>query len=226
MIAFLVLTIMLLIYYVGRLITLYIGAVLAPIVLLLHLLPAFKDFATTALKIYLTTIFVLFVQVVIMQLASSIFSGMLQGNSSDQPNTLMALIVGLATVLALLKTQGVMKELAWASSTPRAAREMAGTFMRGFSYMHKAERSTVKNVKKTSSFVKGKKSKGSSTNYGSPKTGKGGQAPLPGRNIDAQPIKTGETQRMTTLSGQERTPPVKKTSSTTSKSSIETGKNQ
>jgi len=35
-----------------------------------------------ALKVYLTTIFVLFVQVVIMQLASSIFGGILQGDNS------------------------------------------------------------------------------------------------------------------------------------------------
>lgn len=136
MIAFLVLTVMLLVYYVGRLITLYIGAVLSPLVLLLYLLPAFKDFAISALKTYLTVIFVLFVQVVIMQLASSIFSGMLQGDNGDQPDTLMALIVGTATVLALLKTQGVMKELSYAASTPRAAREMAGSFMRGVGYMN------------------------------------------------------------------------------------------
>jgi hypothetical protein len=134
-IAFLVLTVMLLVYYVGRLITLYIGAILSPLVLLLYLLPAFKDFAISALKTYLTTIFVLFVQVVIMQLASSIFSGMLQNDASGQPNMLMALILGLATVLALLKTQGVMKELSYAASTPRAAKEMAGSFMRGVGYL-------------------------------------------------------------------------------------------
>lgn len=140
MIAFLVLTVMLLVYYVGRLITLYIGAVLSPIVMLLYLIPAFKDFAITALKTYLMTIFVLFVQVVIMQLASSIFSGMLQNDTSGQPNTLMALIVGLATVLALLKTQGVMYELSHAASTPRAAREMAGSFMRGVGYLSSVRR--------------------------------------------------------------------------------------
>lgn len=134
MIAFLVLTVMLLVYYVMRLITLYIGAVLSPLVILLYLLPAFKDFAISALKIYLTTIFVLFVHVVIILLASSIFLGMLQGDNSGQPNTLMALIVGLATVLALLKTQGVMQELSSAASTPRAAREVAGSFIRGIGH--------------------------------------------------------------------------------------------
>ncbi|HUC20625.1 MAG TPA: hypothetical protein VMR98_03985, partial [Candidatus Polarisedimenticolaceae bacterium] len=74
MIAFLVLTVMLLVYYVGRLITLYIGAILSPLIMLIWLLPAFKDFAITALKTYLTTIFVLFVHVVILLLAASIFT--------------------------------------------------------------------------------------------------------------------------------------------------------
>lgn len=192
MIAFLVLTVMLLVYYVGRLITLYIGAVLSPLIMLLYLLPAFKDFAMTALKIYLTTIFVLFVQVVIMQLASSIFSGMLQGDNSDQPNTMMALIVGLATVLALLKTQGVMKELAWASSTPRAAREMAGTFRRGFSYMQRGEGAAVKGVKRTNNFVRGKNG---TTKTGSNKGGNGGSTIIQATSKNAQPIKTGETRR-------------------------------
>lgn len=137
MVAFLVLSVMLLVYYVLRLVTLYIGAILSPLVFLLWLLPGFKDFAITALKTYLTTIFVLFVHVVILLLAASIFSGMLDGDTSEQPNTLMALIVGLATVVALLKTQGFMQELSYAASAPRAAREMSSTFMKGVSYTMK-----------------------------------------------------------------------------------------
>lgn len=140
MIAFLVLTVMLLVYFVGRLITLYIGAILSPVIMLLYLIPAFKDFAINALKMYLMVIFVLFAQVVIMRLASSMFGNMLQNDVNGQPNTLMALIVGLATVLALLKTQGVMQELSHAASTPRAAREVAGSFMRGVSYLDSARR--------------------------------------------------------------------------------------
>ena len=196
MIAFLVLTVMLLVYYVGRLITLYIGAVLSPLVLLLYMLPAFKDFAVSALKIYLTTIFVLFVQVVIMQLASSIFSGMLQGDNSGQPNTLMALIVGLATVLALLKTQGVMKELSYAASTPRAAREMAGSFMRGVSYMHKIEKSTVKGTKAVYKF--GKKKPQQEPSSKKPGTGGSNQKGATSPDETRKPVRryrTGETDR-------------------------------
>lgn len=192
MIAFLVLTVMLLVYYVGRLITLYIGAVLSPIVLLLYLIPAFKDFAVNALKMYLMVIFVLFVQVVIMQLASSIFSGMLQGDNSGQPNTLMALIVGLATVLALLKTQGVMQELTHAASTPRAAREVAGSFMRGVSYMHNLNSRRRKSVPQ-----RGKKKKdddSSGNNNTDPNKDKNTNRRAPTYH-DAPNLKTGETKR-------------------------------
>lgn len=196
MIAFLILTVMLLVYYVGRLITLYIGAVLSPLILLLYLLPAFKDFAINALKIYLTVIFVLFVQVVIMQLASSIFSGMLQGDNSGQPNTLMALIVGMATVLALLKTQGVMKELAYAASTPRAAREVAGSFMRGVSYMNSLRTRHRSRNNSGGEAKKKKRSRGSSSNSNSSQ----GKSSAAYRHVarpysGAPNLKTGETKR-------------------------------
>lgn len=191
MIAFLVLTVMLLVYYVGRLITLYIGAVLSPIVMLLYLIPAFKDFAVNALKMYLMVIFVLFVQVVIMQLASSIFSGMLQGDDSGQPNTLMALIVGLATVLALLKTQGVMQELTHAASTPRAAREVAGSFMRGVSYMNSMRSRRGKGQNQERKKKSSNKSSGDNTDQDKSKA----TNRRPGAYSDTPPLKTGETKR-------------------------------
>jgi len=154
MVAFLVLSVMLLVYYVLRLVTLYIGAILSPLVLLLYLLPGFKDFAITALKTYLTTIFVLFVHVVILLLAASLLSGVVDGDTSGQPNTLMALIVGLATVVALLKTQGVMQELSYAASAPRAAREMSGAFMKGVSYTMKAAKLPYKTATKAAKGAK------------------------------------------------------------------------
>lgn len=136
MIAFLIFSVILLVYYVGRLVTLYLGAALSPIVLLLWLLPGFKDFAETALKTYLVTIFVLFVNVVILELAASLFSGINSGGAYI-PNTgdLMSLIVGLATVIALLKTQGVMMQFSYASIGPRSMRKMGGQFMNGVAYV-------------------------------------------------------------------------------------------
>jgi hypothetical protein len=144
MTALLVLSVMLLVYYVSRLVTLYLGAVLSPLILLLWLIPAFKDFAITTLKVYLTTIFVLFVHVVILLLASSLFAGITSGDG--QPNAIMGLIIGIATIVALLKTQNVMQELSYAASAPRAAREVGGQFIRGLSSFQKGTKRTVKGV--------------------------------------------------------------------------------
>ncbi len=142
MVAFLILSVMLLVYYVLRLVGLYLGAILSPIILLLWLLPAFKDFAVTAFKTYMVAVFVLFVHVVIMLLAASIFVGIADGETVGQPNALMALIVGLATVVALLKTQGLMNQMVSAASAPKAARELGTSFMRGISYMTRTARTT------------------------------------------------------------------------------------
>lgn len=136
MIAFLIFSVILLIYYVGRLVTLYLGAVLSPIILLLWLVPGFRDFAETAFKTYVVTIFVLFVNVVILELAASLFAGINSGQALI-PSTgdLMALIVGLATVIALLKTQGVMMQFSYASMGPRSMRKMGGLFVSGVAFM-------------------------------------------------------------------------------------------
>lgn len=165
MVALLVLTIMLLVYYLLRLVTLYIGAILSPLVVMLWLLPAFKDFAITALKTYLVTIFVLFVHAVIMLLAASLFLGMQQGDDIGQPNTLMALLVGLATIVALLKTQSVLQELSYAASAPRAARELSSSFMRSVGYINNSSRNTYKGVN-TGRKIAGKAAGGIGTKLG------------------------------------------------------------
>lgn len=135
MVAFLIFSLILLVYYVGRLVTLFIGTVLAPLVLLIWLIPSFRDFSETAAKTYLTTIFVLFVHVIILQLAASLFTGMSAATPGITTNTLMAMVTGLATVIALLKTQGVMMQFSYASVGPRTARKLGGQFMTGVSYM-------------------------------------------------------------------------------------------
>jgi hypothetical protein len=138
MVVFVVMSVILLVYYVGRLVTLYLGAVLAPLVLLLWLLPSFKDFAANAAKTYLTTIFVLFVHVIILELAASIFATLLTSGPHKTPDPIMALIVGLSTLVALLKTQGVMTQLAYASIGPKAVRRLSTQFVNGLSHVSSA----------------------------------------------------------------------------------------
>jgi len=135
MMAFLILSVILLVYYVGRLVTLYIGAVLSPLVLLIWLIPGFRDFAETALKTYVVTVFVLFVHVVILQIAASLLTGMSTVGGNDTPNIFMAMVVGIATILALLKTQGVLMQFSYVSMGARNMRKLGGQFMNGVSYM-------------------------------------------------------------------------------------------
>jgi len=138
MIVFVIMSVILLVYYVGRLITLYLGAILAPLILMLWLLPSFKDFASSAAKTYLTTIFVLFVHVVILELAASIFATLITSGPDKTPDTIMALVVGLSTLVALLKTQGVMTQLTYASIGPKAARRLGTQFVNGISHASSA----------------------------------------------------------------------------------------
>lgn len=135
MLAFLIFSVILLVYYVGRLITLFIGTVLAPIVIMVWLVPGFRDFSETAIRAYITTIFVLFVHVVILQLAASLFAGMSVISGNNVPNTLIAMVTGLATIIALLKTQGAMTQFSYISLGPRSMRQLGGKFINGVSHM-------------------------------------------------------------------------------------------
>lgn len=146
MLAFLIFSVILLVYYVGRLVTLYVGAVLSPLLLLLWLLPGFRDFSETAAKTYLTTIFVLFVHVVILQLAASLFAGMSVGSANQLPDTLMSMVVGLATLIAILKTQGVMMQFSYVSMGSRNARKLGGQFATGVSYVTGKGRAVATNI--------------------------------------------------------------------------------
>jgi len=136
MLVFLVFSFILLLYYVSRLVTLYIGAVLSPLIFLIWLIPGFRDFSETAIKTYITTIFVMFIHVVILLLASSLFTGMAAaGLAGDVPNVLTSMIVGLSTVIILLKTQGVMMQFSYVSLGARSTRQLGTQFVNGVSFL-------------------------------------------------------------------------------------------
>lgn len=151
MVVFLVMSIILLVYYVTRLVTLYIGAILSPLVVLLWLVPSFKDFAATATKTYVTTIFVLFIHVIILQLAASIFGGMIVGSSDHSLNPLMATVVGVATIISLLKTQKVLTEMSYVSVGPKAIRKLGTTFVHSASTVMSKAKSRDASSKQTKS---------------------------------------------------------------------------
>lgn len=135
MIAFLAFAVILLVYYVVRIVALYAGAVLSPLIFLLWFLPAFKDFARTAVRVYLSTIFVLFVHVVILLLASSLFKGVRATSLNEAPSALMSMILGIATLWSLLKTQSVMSQLTYASQGASTGSILARKIVQGFAAM-------------------------------------------------------------------------------------------
>lgn len=176
MLAFLIFSVILLIYYVSRLVVISLGAVLSPLVIALWLLPAFRDFAVSAIKTYLSTIFVLFIHVVILMLASTLFAGMSATDGDNSiPNVLMSMVVGLATVMTLLKTQGVMMQFSYVSVGARNARKLGGQFMNGISYM----------TSKGRAMAGATQSKTSSARIARSQAG-----------IESQALRTGKTQSM------------------------------
>lgn len=135
MVAFLILSVLLIVFYVTRLVILYLGTILSPIVILLFILPGFRAFASTALKQYITTIFILFVHVVILLLAATIFDGMqLQNSVGSSTAPLMATVVGIATLVVLLKTQGLMQQWSYAAAGPNSMRKISKQFNNGVKY--------------------------------------------------------------------------------------------
>jgi hypothetical protein len=132
MLVFIILSIILVIYYIGRLVALFLGAVLSPIVALLWLLPSFKEFTKTAVKIYLIAIFVLFVHVIILKLAASLLGNL---SSTDSTNVVLSTVLGLATILSLLKTQGLMMQLSYASMGVHSAHELGSKIINVASYL-------------------------------------------------------------------------------------------
>jgi hypothetical protein len=80
---------------------------------------------------------VLFVHVVILELAASLFTGMMAGNPVNVPDPLMSMIVGVAALIALLKTQSFMMQLSYVSVGPRTARKLGTEFINGISYLNR-----------------------------------------------------------------------------------------
>jgi hypothetical protein len=126
-----ILAVMLLIYYLKRLIILYIGAALSPLIVLLWLLPSFRDFVVSSAKTYITTIFTLFVQVVVLMLAVSLFSSLIQ----DGGNPFMTALLAIATLSVLLSTNRMMNQLTMMSAGSQEMRKLGNTFVRGVSHV-------------------------------------------------------------------------------------------
>jgi hypothetical protein len=124
LILFLIVSIVLLLMFITRLIAISLGAVLSPFIFLLWTIPKTADFAEIAVKSYIVTVFVVFVDVVIIQLASSFLT--IPGNSN---NSLISIAVGIGLFFTLLKTPGFMMQLVMYNSGRGMMRKIGGQIM-------------------------------------------------------------------------------------------------
>ena len=99
-------------------------------------------------------------------------TGMSASSGNDVPNVLIAMVTGLATIIALLKTQGVMNQFSFVSLGPRSMRQLGGKFISGISHMtSKTVKTGTKAVSKKISAARANKAAASSGNGGDIKTG-------------------------------------------------------
>jgi hypothetical protein len=106
LVLFLIVTIVLLLMYISRLIFIALGAVLSPFIFLLWSMPRFSDFASIAFKTYFVSVFIVFVHVVIIQLAGSFLA--LPDHSE---NSLVSIAVAIGLFFTLLKTPSLMMQM-------------------------------------------------------------------------------------------------------------------
>ena len=119
---FLFLAVSLLIYYLIRLVIVYLGAILAPIVFLLALLPAFRDFSQIALKSYLATIFVLFVHSLIL----AVGAGWLVAAQGEVSWLHLLMATGLFWLL--LRTPKILANFNYLTIAPQSLRLLGQQF--------------------------------------------------------------------------------------------------
>ncbi len=115
----------------------------------------------------------MFIHVVILLLASSLFTGMAAaGLAGDVPNVLTSMIVGLSTVIILLKTQGVMMQFSYVSLGARSTRQLSTQFVNGVSFLAGHGKSAYSSV--SDSIAKSRSSSSSSSGGGGSSGSSGG----------------------------------------------------
>ena len=119
LVLFLILAIVLLLMYISRLIFIALGAVLSPFIFLLWSLPRFSDFASISIKTYCVSVFVVFVHVVIIQLAGSFLA--LPDHSE---NSLVSVAIAIGLFFTLLKTPSLMMQMVLYTSNNSSFRKL------------------------------------------------------------------------------------------------------
>jgi hypothetical protein len=121
MVLFLIVSIVLLLMYISRLILISLMAVLSPFIFLLWTLPKYSDFASIASKSYFVTVFVVFVHVVILQLASSFLA-----LPEHTENSLISIAVAIGLFFTLLKVPSLMMQMVFYTTRNGTFKKLGG----------------------------------------------------------------------------------------------------
>ena len=119
LVLFLILAIVLLLMYISRLIFIALGAVLSPFIFLLWSLPRFSDFASITIKTYFVSVFIVFLHVVIIQLAGSFLA--LPDHSE---NSLVSIAIAIGLFFTLIKTPSLMMQMVLYTSNNGSFRKL------------------------------------------------------------------------------------------------------
>lgn len=119
LVLFLIVSIVLLLMYISRLIMIALGAVLAPFIFMLWALPKFTDFATISIKTYFVNVFMVFVHVVIIQLAGAFLA-----LPDHTENSLISVAVAIGLFFTLLKTPSLMMQMVFYTANNSTLKKM------------------------------------------------------------------------------------------------------
>lgn len=120
LIIFLVIAVILMVFYLMRIIGIYLGAILSPLIILLCLVPAFKDLMYGLMKKYFLNINIIFIHIIILELAGSLIN-----NIDSNGGGLMKVFLALATLITLIKSPAVASQISNVATAPRMARQFA-----------------------------------------------------------------------------------------------------
>lgn len=107
LVLFIILSVILLLFYISRLIVIALGVALSPFIFLLWTIPKTTDFAEISIKAFFVTVFTVFVHIVIIQLASAFLA--IPGQSGN--NSLLSVLIAIGLLFTLLKTPSFMMQM-------------------------------------------------------------------------------------------------------------------
>jgi hypothetical protein len=143
-ILFIALIVVLLLFYISRLIFIALGAVIAPLIFLLWALPRFSDFSEIAAKTFAATVFSVFIHVIIIQLAAAFLVVGAEFNTNSA--NLLSILLGIGMLFTLLKIQTFMYQFVFYNSGQAVVKRFGGQLI---NVIHAKESATGKETAKT-----------------------------------------------------------------------------